>query len=56
MAHSKPKQIREYSWSRYIELTYVKNNKNVGNKFRLVTAMHRNGPLPQVTNYTFSKI
>ena len=25
-----------------------KNNKKFGNKFRLVTAMHRNGPLPQV--------
>ena len=24
--------------------------KNVGKKFRLVTAMHRNGPLPQVTS------
>ena len=23
-------------------------NKNVDNKFRLVTAMHHNGPLPQV--------
>ena len=25
------------------------NHKNVDNKFRLVTAMHCNGPLPQVT-------
>jgi hypothetical protein len=29
--------------------SYIKN-KNVGNKFRLVTAMHSNGPLPQVIN------
>ena len=26
----------------------LKYCKNVGKKFRLVTAMHRNGPLPQV--------
>ena len=40
---------------KYIYIYWINcfKNNSVGNKFRLVTAMHRNGPLPQVMVVTW---
>ena len=38
--------VRDEIFSNYF--VFIKKDQDLDNKFRLVTAMHRNGPLPQV--------
>ena len=41
--------VRDENFLNYF--VFIKKDQDLDKKFRLVTAMHRNGPLPQVRHY-----